>query len=242
MRLSSFEIARLAADRDALLVYTVMNEGVRQALESACREHSTEAVDLWGQLLEALERKFGVKRSGVFGRRQHVTEEYMTIIKAIEYTRKVDDGVLPHLWDECDVMLIGPSRAGKTPLAFYLAQRGFKVANYPLVMGEEPPKELFTIDQKKCFGLSIKAEKLQAIRIERMKQFKSRGAQTYDSISEIKKEINWMKTFYLQKGKDWPIIDTTDAGVGETASRILQILDRRKGNSLDAAYVSALAT
>merc|ERR1712032_688550 len=183
----------------------------------------------------------GAKRSGAFGRRETVTEEYMQIIKAIEYTRKVDDGVLPHLWGDCDIMLVGPSRAGKTPLAFYLAQRGFKVANYPLVMGEEPPKELFTIDQRKCFALSIKPEKLHAIRVERMKQFKSRGSKTYDSITEIKKEVNWLKTFYLQKGNDWPIIDTTDSGVTETASRIMQILDRRKGNSLDASYVSALA-
>jgi len=213
---------------------------VREALEGACHEHSVESVDLWGQLLKALEAKFGAKRSGVFGRRQSVTDEYMRIVKAIEYTRKVDDGVLPHLWDECEIMLIGPSRAGKTPLAFYLAQRGFKVANYPLVMGEEPPKELFTIDQSKCFALSIKPEKLQAIRVERMKQFKSRRSQAYDSISEIKKEINWMKTFYLQKGSGWPIIDTTESGIEETASRIMQILDRRKGNSVDASYVSAL--
>jgi regulator of PEP synthase PpsR (kinase-PPPase family) len=234
------EIARLASDRSALLVYTSMTPEVLEALEGACQKHSTDALNLWGTLLQALERKFGVKRSGVYGRRQPVSPEYLQIVKAIEYTRKVDDGVLPNLWDECDIMLIGPSRAGKTPLAFYLAQRGFKVANYPLVVDEDPPKELFTIDQKKCFALTIQPEKLQAIRIERMKQFKSIRSQSYDNISDIKKEISWMKTFYIQKGNNWPIIDTTDSGVVETAARIMQILDRRKGNSLDAAYVSVM--
>jgi len=232
-------IAMLAAERNALLVHTVMEEKVREALISGCSEAGVEACDLWGALLESLEKKFSAKRSGITGRKQEVSEEYMQIVKAIEYTRKVDDGVLPHIWAEADIMLIGPSRAGKTPLAFYLAQRGFKVANYPLVPDEEPPAELFTIDQNKCFALFIQADRLQAIRTERMRQF-NRTNTRYGSIDSIKKEVSWIKTFYLRRGPGWPIIDTSNSGVVETAARILEILDRRKGDSLDAAQGSRL--
>lgn len=227
-------IVRLAADRNALIVYTVMETSVRDALNTSCQELGVECCDLWGALLESMERKFGAKRSGITGRRQAVGESYMRIVKAIEYTRKVDDGVRPNLWNECDIMLIGPSRAGKTPLAFYLAQRGFKVANYPLVPDEEPPPELFTIDQNKCFALMIQPERLRDIRMERMRQF-GRTNTKYAAIDSVKKEVSWIKTFYMRRGPRWPFIDTTNAGVIETASRILEILDRRKGDSLAAA-------
>jgi len=231
------EIVGRAGEADALVVFTVMETSLHEALIAACKKQEVEYCDLWGGLLNSLEKKFGAKRSGVTGRKQAVNEEYMKIVKAIEYTRKVDDGVLPNAWAECDIMLVGPSRAGKTPLAFYLAQRGFKVANYPLVPDEEAPPELFKLDQNKCFALTINPEKLRAIRVERMKQF-GRSNTQYADLAALKKEVSWIKTFYIRKGPTWPVIDTSDAGVVETASRIMEILDRRKGDSLAAAYVS----
>ncbi|CAE8589294.1 unnamed protein product [Polarella glacialis] len=231
------KIVAEAKERNALVVFTVMQTKLNIALTAACEEQGVHTCDLWGALLTSLEKKFGVKRSGITGRKQSVGDEYMRIVRAIEYTRKVDDGVCPNAWKECDIMLIGPSRAGKTPLSFYLAQRGFKVANYPLVPDEEPPKELLELDQDKCFALMISADKLAGIRAERMKQF-NRTNTSYADLSEIKKEVNWMKQFYMRKGPRWPIIDTTNAGVVETAARIMEILDSRKGDSLAASYVS----
>lgn len=222
-----------------MLVYTVMDPKLHEVVVQECEASQVESIDLWGSLLASLEQRFGAKRSGIFGRHQIVTDEYMTIVKAIEYTRKVDDGVLPNLWDECDIMLVGPSRAGKTPLSFYLAQRGFKVANYPLIPDEEPPKELFNIDQQKCFALQIKPERLQEIRTQRMKQFNRRNTD-YANLNNIKKEVSWIKSFYLRRGPKWPIIDTSNAGVAETAARIMEILDRRKGDALAASLESAL--
>jgi len=228
-----------AADRNALLVYTVMEPKVNETLTSACRDKCVVACDLWGPLLSILETKFGAKRSGVTGRKQAVDEAYMAMVKAIEYTRKVDDGVQPHLWEEADIMLVGPSRAGKTPLAFYLAQRGFKVANYPLVPGEDPPEQLFKITQTKCIALIIQPERLQSIRQERMRKL-GRATSRYGSLDAVKKEVRWIKDFYLRRGSNWPIIDTTDAGIVQTAARIIEIFDRRKGDSIAAAYVSEL--
>ncbi|CAL1170910.1 unnamed protein product [Cladocopium goreaui] len=189
-------IVQAAKKSNALLVYTIMDPKLQRVLADECTAKELECIDLWGPLLASFERRFGAKRSGKAGRRQTVSDDYMTIVKAIEYTRKVDDGVLPHLWNECDVMLIGPSRAGKTPLSFYLAQRGYKVANYPLVPEEEPPKELFELDQQKCFALQIKPERLREIRTQRMKQFNRSNTQ-YANLTNIKKEVSWIKNFYL---------------------------------------------
>lgn len=233
------KIAEQASKCNALVVHTVMDPKVYEALTKACTEKSVETCDLWGALLSMLEKKFGAKRSGVTGRKQSVSDEYMRIVRAIEYTRKVDDGILPHMWDEADIMLIGPSRAGKTPLAFYLAQRGFKVANYPLVPEEEPPPELFKIAQRKCIALMIQPERLQAIRTERMAQF-GRSGTSYASLDNIRKEVRWIKNFYLRRGPAWPIIDSTNAGVTETAARIMEIFDRRKGDSIAASFESPL--
>jgi len=231
------QIAELAATSNALVVHTIMKLELHEALIKACSEKNVDCCDLWGTLLEALEKKFSAKRSGITGRKQAVSEEYMRNVKAIEYTRKVDDGVSPNMWNECDLMIVGASRAGKTPLAFYLAQLGFKVANYPIVPDEEFPKELFEMDQTKIIGLLIQPQKLQEIRQQRMLQLNLKTSK-YADIGEIKKEVNWIKTFYMRRGPKWPIIDTTDSGVVETASRILEILDRRKGDCLDAAYIS----
>ncbi|CAK9012426.1 unnamed protein product [Durusdinium trenchii] len=233
-------IVEAAKKCNALLVYTIMDPKLHQVVVDECKAKELECIDLWGPLLATFEKRFGAKRSGKAGRRQAVSDDYMTIVKAIEYTRKVDDGVLPHLWDECDIMLIGPSRAGKTPLSFYLAQRGYKVANYPLVPEEEPPKELFELDQQKCFALQIKPERLQEIRTQRMKQF-NRSNTKYANLTNIKKEVSWIKNFYLRKGPKWPIIDTSNAGVVETAARIMEILDRRKGDAVAASYQSSMA-
>lgn len=232
-------IVEEAACQNALLVYTVMEPKVNEALTSACRDKGVVACDLWGGLLSMLETKLGAKRSGVTGRKQAVTEDYMAMVRAIEYTRKVDDGVQPHLWEEADIMLIGPSRAGKTPLAFYLAQRGFKVANYPLVPDEEPPEQLFKISQTKCIALLIQPERLQSIRQERMRKL-GRTTSRYGSLDAVKKEVRWIKNFYLRRGSNWPIIDTTNAGIVQTAARIIEIFDRRKGDPIAAAYVSEL--
>lgn len=241
--LEAERIAALADEEDALLVHTVMDTKVHEALVSACAKRGVECCDLWEALLTSLESKFGAKRSGVSVRKQPVTEDYMHIVNAVEYTRRVDDGVSPRLWDEADLMLVGPSRAGKTPLAFYLAQHGFKVANYPLVPDEEPPPELFTMDQSKVFALFIEPGRLQAIRKERMLKL-GRANSSYADIKEVKKEANWIRMFYMRR--NWPIIDTSESGVAESSARILEILDRRKGDSLAAsstttAYRDAMA-
>ena len=90
------------------------------------------------------------------------------MIEAVEFTRKMDDGAHPHHWHEADLLLLGVSRSGKTPLSIYLGQRGYKVANLPLAKGIPVPKQLFEIDQSKVFGLILDPQDLLTIREKRM--------------------------------------------------------------------------
>mmetsp|Transcript_16153 Transcript_16153/g.41808 ORF Transcript_16153/g.41808 Transcript_16153/m.41808 type:complete len:543 (-) Transcript_16153:72-1700(-) len=238
------EITRRAREEGALIVYTLMGPDARTAMrEEVTRtpepgEGSLRAVDLWEPLMVQLEGLLGSKRilpvSPVA--RRPVCESCLTMIDAIEFTKKLDDGVLPHLWHEADVILIGLSRAGKTPLSFYLAQRGYKVANYPAVPDEDPPEELFAPElQEKCVALSISPQRLQAVRSERMKEF-GRASSEYASAANCTKEVAWLRTFYMRRGPGWPVVDTTNGGVEECAAKIIKMLeDRRIANGGDAS-------
>lgn len=101
-------------------------------------------------------------------RQNKLSEDYFRMIEAVEFTRKMDDGAHPHRWRDADMLLLGVSRSGKTPLSIYLGQRGYKVANLPLVKGLPLPPQLFEIDQSRIFGLILDAHDLLSIRQCRM--------------------------------------------------------------------------
>ena len=140
----------------------------------------------------------------------------MDLMDCIEYTRRNDDGANPKDWTEADIIIVGPSRAGKTPLSFYLGLRGMKVANYPIVPDESPPAELYE-HREKVIALTIDPERLAYIREQRMKQF-GRTDSRYASVSEIREEIKQIERMYQKN--DWFTIDTTHSGLEETAAVI----------------------
>jgi len=231
------EVAKRARQDNALIVYTLMRKEPRQAmleeLNTPVREgeNPLRAVDLWEPLLASMEDLLGIPRNTEVRAtmRSRLSEECINMVEAIEFTRKLDDGRQPELWNEADLILIGLSRSGKTPLAFFLAQRGFKVANYPVIPDEDPPEQLFDPSlQSKCVALTIQAQRLHAVRSARMSDYGS-SKSTYSSLDNCRKEVNWLKTFYMRKGPRWPVIDTTNGGVEETAAKVLKILQRLKG-------------
>ena len=231
------QVAKRARQENALIVYTLMRKEPRQAMLDELKEPAKEgenplrAVDLWEPLLVSMEDLLGIPRNTEVRAtmRSRLSEECINMVEAIEFTRKLDDGRQPELWNEADLILIGLSRSGKTPLAFFLAQRGFKVANYPVIPDEDPPEQLFNPSlQSKCVALTIQAQRLHAVRSARMNDYGS-SKSTYSSLDNCRKEVNWLKTFYMRKGPRWPVIDTTNGGVEETAAKVLKILQRLKG-------------
>eukprot|EP00440_Ansanella_granifera_P049572 gb/GFBE01053718.1/.p1 GENE.gb/GFBE01053718.1/~~gb/GFBE01053718.1/.p1 ORF type:complete len:260 (+),score=43.04 gb/GFBE01053718.1/:1-780(+) len=140
--------------------------------------------------------------------------------EAMEYMQRADDGVKPHLWKEADLILIGPSRSGKTTLAKFLARLGLKVANYPLVPGEDVPQELLAFDQRRIVKLTTQAAQLKVIREERMRKL-GRSKSKYAAMSSIQRELTWVSTFYKRNFPRWPMIDTAKSSLAETAALVL---------------------
>ncbi|CAK0812590.1 unnamed protein product, partial [Prorocentrum cordatum] len=215
-------IVALAKEKGAFIVHTLVDPRVNAALVEQCDSAGVDHHDLWGRLLEKLEGYFDVTRSAIPGQRQVVDEKYFQMIECIEYTRTLDDGVLPHRWAEADIIILGPSRTGKTPLSFFMSQRGYKVANYPIVPGEDLPKELWDFDQDRVFALTIDPQKLSSIRSNRMQTLKMGSGTAYAKASKVQEEIAWCRALY-KKNPRWTVLDTTYAGIEESSASIMKV-------------------
>ena len=153
----------------ALVAYTIVDAQNRDFLEREAAKRGVEAVDVLGSFIVKLALFLEQKPLGIPGKQHQVDASYYRRIEAIEFAVKHDDGQAPHTLNKADMVLVGLSRTSKTPLSSYMAQMGWKVANAPLFPDISPPKEIFTIDQVKVYGLIIEAEALVRVRRERLK-------------------------------------------------------------------------
>ncbi|GLC59190.1 hypothetical protein PLESTB_001460200 [Pleodorina starrii] len=228
-----------AAKEDALVVYTLVDPKAVKLVQTACKLGGVRYVDLWTALLDTMEVHLNAVRSGVPASLAEVrkptaslTDEYFRMIEAVEYTRKMDDGAHPQEWVNADLVILGVSRCGKTPLSIYLGQRGYKVANLPLIPGCPVPRELHEIDQTRIVGLIIDPNVLSTIRRNRVSIMGVARAQAID-YAEVKKinfELDWARKLY-NSHPEWPVIDVTLRGIEETAARILKLLNDRRGDA-----------
>jgi len=215
-------IIERAADLKALVVFTLVNPAERELLWKLCDRLNVEAVDLIGSLMGKMANFLGAQPSGVPGLLHTLSEEYYRRIEAVEFAVKNDDGAEPRNLPKADLVLVGISRTSKTPLSTFLAQKGLKVANVPLVLGIDPPQELFAIDQERIFGLTIKAEALLQIRQARLKHLGMPADTSYGQRDHIAQEITYAQSIFRQN-PSWPVIDITGKAVEETAADILRI-------------------
>lgn len=231
------EIVRQAAKEDAMLVYTLADPSMADAATKACQLWGVPCTDVLGPITEAIASHLGVSPSGLprgAGGRNFLSEDYFQRIEAIEFTIKQDDGALPQNLHKADIVLTGVSRTGKTPLSIYLAQKGYKVANVPIVMGVELPKTLFVIDPDKVFGLTIDPVVLQTIRRSRAKTLgiSEHEMHNYSEMGYVKKELENASKIFAQN-PSWPVIEVTSKAIEETAAIILRLYhDRKQKRSL----------
>jgi regulator of PEP synthase PpsR (kinase-PPPase family) len=215
-------IVERARDLSALLVYTLANAQQREFLRLQCEEKGVSAVDLIGALMAKLSMFLNAQPTGVPGAQHAVTEEYYRRIEAVEFTVKNDDGREPRNLPKADLVLVGVSRTSKTPLSTFLAQKGIKVANVPLVLGIEPPVELYQIDQHKIFGVTIQLDALVQIRQARLKHLGMPADTSYGLRDHVREELSYAQEIFRQH-PEWPIVDVTNKAIEETASDILRI-------------------
>uniref|UniRef100_A0A0C9S4Q5 TSA: Wollemia nobilis Ref_Wollemi_Transcript_13796_1160 transcribed RNA sequence n=1 Tax=Wollemia nobilis TaxID=56998 RepID=A0A0C9S4Q5_9CONI len=229
------EIIGQAAEEEALVLYTLADAGMAEAAKRGCEIWGVPARDILGPTTEAIAAHLGVAPLGV-GRgsptrkSSPLSKHYFKRIEAVEFTIKQDDGALPHNLHKADLVLVGVSRTSKTPLSTYLAQKGYKVANVPLVLGVDPPKELFEIDQDKIYGLVINPAILQVIRVARASTLGfsfATGTTNYSEMQHIRRELEYANDLFARNPR-WPVIEVTGKAIEETAAVVLRIYHERK--------------
>ena len=219
------EVYRIIAEAhryQALVVFTLVSQEHRELVHRLCDEANLDAVDLIGSLMGKLSSFFGAPPRGVPGLLHTLGDEYFRRIEAVEFTVKNDDGRDPRNLPKADLVLVGVSRSSKTPLSTFLAQKGYKVSNIPLVLNIPPPGELFEIDQTKIFALLVRPEELLRVRLARLAHLGVGTDTPYAQRSHIEQEIEYARSIYRQH-TDWPVIDVTSKAIEETAADILRI-------------------
>src|SRR5215212_136459 len=220
------QILEKAAESRALVVFTVVNAEERGLISSLVERYNIETVDLIGGLVSKLAVFLGAAPAGVPGLLHSINDEYFRRIEAVEFAVKNDDGAEPRNLPKADLVLVGISRTSKTPLSTYLAQRGLKCANVPLVLGIDPPEELSQVDDRKVFGLIIQPDSLMRIRQARLKHLGMPHDSSYGAKPHIDTEINFSREIF-RKHPNWPVIDVTSRAIEETAADILRIYNQR---------------
>ena len=217
---------RVAQRQQALVVTTMVSEEMRKQAAVQASELGIHYIDLIGDLLGVMGRYLELEPVGVPGLFHQADETYFRRIEAVEYTIKADDGKDPRALGEAHIVLVGVSRTSKTPLSTYLAHKGFKVGNVPIVLDRPFPDQLFELDQRRIFALTIDPDTLQEIRRARLKAMGMARSVNYDDMSYILAELEYAEALY--KGhREWPIIEITGKAVEETAAIILGILHDR---------------
>ena len=239
----AYKIVQQAKEDDELVVYTLSVPEMVTSVMTACKLYGVRSVNLWGPLLESMEAHLMMTRIGVpmtergasTVSRTHTSSEalstdYYRMIEAVEFTRQMDDGARPDKWKDADILILGVSRTGKTPLSIYLGQRGYKVANLPLVPRNGQlmvPKYIDDVDPKRVFGLLINGEVLHDIRTNRLSSIgvkrEDKSGMEYSTMRQVTQELSLAKALYA-RNPDWTVLDVTHKGVEETAARVMKIL------------------
>jgi hypothetical protein len=202
-----------------MVVYTVVNRALAQFIQETCESRGILAFDLVTPLLSQFSKFFGRSPGQTPGLLHDMDEDYFRRIEAVEFTVKHDDGQEVRHLLQADIVLVGVSRTSKTPLSTYLAHLGWKVANVPLVLGIEPPKELFQVDPKRVVGLYIDPQRLVELRVARLKHLGQDPRAAYADLGEIEEEIRYAKILFRRQG--WPTVNVSGKALEETANEVL---------------------
>jgi len=221
------EIATRAAQDGGLVVHTMVNEELRQVLTEQLNRLGIPAVDLMGELMSQFSQMFGQAPSGTPGLYRQLHQSYFERVEAIDYSLEHDDGIDPEGWLMADVLLIGPSRTGKTPISMYLAVAGWKTANYPIVPGINLPPELDEMDPAKVIGLTIDPVRLEAHRTQRQKRLGTLERESeYTDLAKIFEELDTAEKFYRKAG--YRQVDVTDKPIESCAVEVLRLIPNRE--------------
>lgn len=211
------------------VMMTVVEESLRGALQETCRQLQIPLIPVLDPVIGALGSYLGMPSGHEPGKQHMLDAEYFNRIDAMTFTLAHDDGQSLATLDDAQIILAGVSRTSKTPTCLYLANRGVKAANVPLVPELAVPTELLEAKRALVVGLTHDPERLVQIRRNRLLSMKQADdGSDYAEIDSVKREIQFARRLFTQRG--WPVIDVTRRSIEETAAAILDLYRRRLGD------------
>ena len=213
--------------KNPIILYTIVETKLAKYISSQSETKNLQCINILGNLILTFSKLLHQKASHTPSAQHVLDEDYYKRIEAIQFTMSHDDGRKTEDVDSADIILLGVSRTSKTPTSIYLANRGFKTINIPLVLEQEIPESLKKDNIKPIvIGLFADPERLSDIRRNRVAIMRDTNLPTYTNLDFIKKEVSDSKKLF--KKYNWPAIDVTRKSVEETAASIIKIIEIKK--------------
>ena len=213
-------LASVAAN-PGVVMFTLVDQELRQALQEGCRELDIPCIPLLDMVIATLSQYLGVESQNLPGSQHVMDAHYLGRIDAMNFTLLHDDGQATGSLEGADIVLVGVSRSSKTPTCFYLANRGFKTANVPIVPGCPLPTELEFLKHPLVVGLTCGANQLVDIRRSRLRMIGQDEETEYVDPAAVREEVHHARRMFSKTG--WPVIDVTNRSIEETAAALLQL-------------------
>jgi [pyruvate, water dikinase]-phosphate phosphotransferase / [pyruvate, water dikinase] kinase len=223
-----------------IVLYTVVNSELSAEIERHCQQIKVPCLHVLLPIMRVFENYLGAPQTPIVAGQHVVDADYFRRIDALNFTMNHDDGRLPADLSQADIILLGISRTSKTPTSIYLAQRGYKTTNLPLVPGIDPPKTLTEPHSAFVVGLVASPERIAEIRRNRVQLLSDRDLNDYVDRTQIANEIAYSRKLFTKHG--WPIIDVTRRSIEETAATIIKMLHDREAVVTRDGLASEAAT
>ncbi|WP_240006325.1 pyruvate, water dikinase regulatory protein [Pseudaquidulcibacter saccharophilus] len=211
--------------RPGVVLFTIASQELRLILEEKCKAWNIPCQSLLDSTLDLFSRHLGIVPKVQTGMKQTLDSNYFRRIEAMNYTMSHDDGQIVNEYDDADIVLVGISRTSKTPTSIYLANRGYKTANYPLVHGGPIPEVLLELKKPLVVGLKVSPDRLIAIRTNRLLSLNAEANTDYVSEDAVREEVIFANRLFERQG--WPVIDVTRRSIEETAAAVLNLVETR---------------
>jgi regulator of PEP synthase PpsR (kinase-PPPase family) len=218
------------AKNPGFVLFTLVNREIRRTLENKCRAAGFPAIAPLDPVVGQLSEIFGQSATARPGGQHALDAAYFARVEAIQFTMAHDDGLNWDNWEEADIILAGVSRTSKTPTSIYLANRGYKTANIPLVVESPPPETLYTLKNPMVVGLITSADRLIQVRRNRLLSLNQAPETDYVDQSAVAREIAFARRIFSDNG--WPVIDMTRKSIEEAAAAIINLVNERHLASL----------
>jgi regulator of PEP synthase PpsR (kinase-PPPase family) len=216
-----------------IVLYTLVNNDLTVELERKCRELQVPALHVLDPIMKVFESYLGAPKTPVVAGQHILDADYFRRIDALNFTMAHDDGRLPADLNQADIIILGISRTSKTPTSIYLAQRGYKTTNLPLVPTVPLPESLTGPHSAFVVGLVASPDRISEIRRNRVRFLTDGNLDNYVDREQIAQEVTYSRRLYSKNR--WPAIDVTRRSIEETAATIIKLYHDREAQSSEAA-------